>query len=97
MNSESYSYGRPSWQSFAACRGIDTSIFFPERGHHKQLDLARRICSECPVKDECLEYAISKLPREQGDVGVWGGTSAKERRAIIRRRRNAANKKAEAA
>ena len=35
------------------------------------------------MKDQCLEYAL----RNRIDHGVWGGTSERERRRILRRRR----------
>ncbi|HWW54027.1 MAG TPA: WhiB family transcriptional regulator [Acidimicrobiales bacterium] len=41
------------------------------------------MCIECPVKGRCLEYAL----RNRIDHGVWGGTSERERRRILRRRR----------
>ena len=50
------------------------------------MEVARRICAECPVKGACLEYAL----RNGIDHGVWGGTSERERRRIARRRRLAA-------
>lgn len=47
---------------------------------------AKAICGECPVRETCLEYALSR--REPS--GVWGGTTEAERRRIIRRRRRQA-------
>jgi WhiB family redox-sensing transcriptional regulator len=59
------------WQDEAVCRGKDTSIFFDNDRE------AKRICSACPVKSECLEYALLYNPS-----GVWGGTTAKERAKV---------------
>jgi WhiB family redox-sensing transcriptional regulator len=50
------------------------------------VDAARQICAECPVKAECLEYALEN----RIDHGVWGGCSERERRRIQRRRRQEA-------
>jgi WhiB family redox-sensing transcriptional regulator len=47
------------------------------------VDAARRICADCPVKAPCLEYALAN----RIDHGVWGGTSERERRRILRKRR----------
>jgi WhiB family redox-sensing transcriptional regulator len=47
------------------------------------VDVARRICAECPVQAPCLEYALV----ERIDHGVWGGASERERRRILRQRR----------
>lgn len=43
---------------------------------------AQNICSTCPLKDWCAEFAI--LNKE---VGTWGGTTGKERRDIRRARK----------
>jgi hypothetical protein len=56
-------------------------IFFPERG--QSLAPAMKICSTCPVKNECLLYALEK----NQSLGVWGGTSERTRRRIRRARR----------
>ena len=44
---------------------------------------AQKICADCPVKLACLEYALAN----RVDHGVWGGTSERERRRILRHRR----------
>jgi WhiB family redox-sensing transcriptional regulator len=76
----------PSWQSQAACRGLDAEIFHPV--DDSQIQLAKSICAMCPIAEQCLEHAI--VAREKH--GVWGGTTERERRSIIRRRRRAAAK-----
>ncbi|MCO8127862.1 WhiB family transcriptional regulator [Acidimicrobiia bacterium EGI L10123] len=70
--------------ALGACRGADPDLFFPDRG--ESLEPAKRICSECVVRDECLEHALASGER----FGVWGGTSERERRRIRRSRRTAA-------
>ena len=60
------------------------SLFFPSDG--VGVDVARRICADCPVKDLCLEYALTN----RIDHGVWGGCSERERRRILKRRRQEA-------
>ena len=69
---------RPAWMSRAACRGHDQAAFFPERG--EKLDVARAICASCPVVDECRAFATADVNLS----GVWGGTSAKQRRQVLR-------------
>ena len=69
------------WMGQGRCRDMDPSLFFPSDGIGVQA--AQRICSECPVKGPCLEYALEN----RVDHGVWGGTSERERRRILRRRR----------
>jgi WhiB family redox-sensing transcriptional regulator len=72
---------RPSadWRLLAACRGLDTKLFFPERGEDQSA--ARAVCGGCPVRAECLADGIHEKN------GVWGGTSERERRALRRTRR----------
>lgn len=69
------------WRDFALCRGMDSSIFYPDKGY--AVEGAKRICAECPVRTACLDDAL----RRREDFGVWGGTSERERRRIMRHRR----------
>lgn len=68
------------WMVHANCRGVDPDLFFPVIG--EELRPARRVCSECAVREECLEYALTVGER----FGVWGGLSERERRKERRRR-----------
>lgn len=68
------------WRHDAACKDHDTNLFFPERGDI--LDEARQVCAGCPVRTLCLEQGL-----ENREYGVWGGTSERERLAILRERR----------
>lgn len=81
---------RPEWMADAACRGLDPDLFVPvERqgpGGDNRHGKALAVCAECPVRSDCLEYAITN--RET--FGVWGGTTPKQREAERRRRREAA-------
>ena len=65
------------------CADIAPSTFFPSDG--SGVEAARRICADCPVKSECLEHALE----HRIDHGVWGGCSERERRRILKRRRDA--------
>lgn len=81
-----------SWMERAACRGLDMAtrdrLFFPDRGNSSEA--GKKIClgiegfkyrrgrPPCPVRQECLTYALS-FP--EGEMkGVWGGTTEVERR-----------------
>lgn len=66
------------------CRDQPPDLFFPSDG--VGVEVAKRVCVDCPVKSLCLEYAMES----HIDHGVWGGTSERERRRIARRRRLAA-------
>ena len=64
-----------TWKVDAACQGIDTELFFediPDARSYKRFVL--KVCLECPVKTECLNYAV-----KYNLDGVWGGTSKRER------------------
>jgi WhiB family redox-sensing transcriptional regulator len=68
----------------AQCRGEDPVVFFPNLG--MTTAKARAICSICPVRQECLSYALAD--DELG--GVWAGTTEQERRGMrfsVQRRR----------
>jgi WhiB family redox-sensing transcriptional regulator len=71
------------WRERAACRrpGVDPEWFFPEQGGTTRP--AKRICQQCPVRVDCLDYAIAT--RQQ--FGVWGGLSERERRRLWGRAR----------
>ena len=63
------------------CAELAPETFFPSGGVGVQV--ARAICADCAQKSRCLEYALAN----RIDHGVWGGTSERERRRILKRRR----------
>ena len=67
------------WQTDALCAQTDPEAFFPEKGGSTRD--AKRICSTCDVRDQCLEYALQNDER----FGIWGGLSERERRKLKRR------------
>lgn len=65
----------------AACRHVDTDVFFVERGASTRR--AKAICGNCPVRAACLEYAIEyRLP-----FGIYGGLTPRARRQWARQAR----------
>lgn len=74
-----------------ACLGVDPQVFFPDKprmGRNPAPDFyatARRICAACPVRGECLDYAL----HERIVHGFWGGLDP-DQRAVIRRQRRKA-------
>ncbi|MGY0056119.1 WhiB family transcriptional regulator [Streptomyces sp. LZ34] len=75
------------WWRHAACVDEDPELFFPVGvagpAAQEQQARAKEVCGRCPVRDECLEYALSMGVTH----GVWGGTGEEERRALRRRAR----------
>ena len=61
------------WRERAACKGMDQSIFFPERGG--DFWTAASICAACPVRVECGDYATEHPEL----MGIWGGLSDRKR------------------
>lgn len=76
---------RPAWQAYAECRGLGPKRFYPGQGAQGQdVDKIKAICRSCPVREECLDYAINR-PEE---YGIWGGLSGRQlQRERARRRR----------
>lgn len=70
----------PEWHLDAACRGMDTDLFFPYRG--ESLKKAKAICTQCPVQEECLTWAIE----ENEKFGIWGGLNERNRRRVKKER-----------
>jgi WhiB family redox-sensing transcriptional regulator len=73
-----------AWRQRAACRGIEADVFYP--GTEEEAEAAKAICAHCLVRQPCLEYALAVRERD----GVWGGTTEKERRRLVRQRRQSA-------
>jgi WhiB family transcriptional regulator, redox-sensing transcriptional regulator len=66
------------WQDRAACRGHDPAFWDTEPSRSREIAQGKRICRECPVQLQCLDWAVvNKEP-----VGVWGGLGVEERRAL---------------
>ncbi len=71
------------WSDDALCRNTDPELFFPiGTTCHAivAIEEAKRLCTECKVISECLDFALET----NQDSGVWGGHSEEERRAIRR-------------
>ena len=69
-----------SWQTDALCAQTDPEAFFPEKGGSTRD--AKKICTSCEVRAQCLEYALLNDER----FGIWGGLSERERRKLRRGR-----------
>ncbi|WP_078591899.1 WhiB family transcriptional regulator [Streptomyces megasporus] len=73
-----------NWRELAACHGEDPELFFPigdGDAAARQTERARAVCRRCPVARACRSWAV-----RNGEVeGIWGGTTASERRALRRR------------
>lgn len=68
------------------CRTRDPDLWFPVSeadtpANRRTIEAAKAHCRTCPVITECLELALS----QRAEFGIWGGHTAAERRAILRR------------
>ena len=69
------------WRLAAACRSADPDPFFPVSSTGRSLEQvtqANRICARCPIRPECLAFAL----RTHQSHGIWGGLSEQERNLI---------------
>jgi WhiB family redox-sensing transcriptional regulator len=72
------------WRSRAACRGPATELFFAPTVAERKEDRKQReakakaICGQCPVRGDCLDYALGLREAH----GIWGGLTEGERRLL---------------
>jgi WhiB family transcriptional regulator, redox-sensing transcriptional regulator len=74
----------PAWAQRASCRGSDLDFYVDASkvANRPAVDAAKAVCSNCPVREDCLQYAL----RNGETFGIWGGRTEKERSTIRRRR-----------
>jgi WhiB family redox-sensing transcriptional regulator len=68
----------PDWHADALCGQTDPEAFYPEL-HGDGGYNAKRVCERCPVRATCLQDALQRGEEH----GVWGGLSARQRRALL--------------
>ncbi|WP_442973005.1 WhiB family transcriptional regulator [Rhodococcus sp. NBC_00294] len=72
-----------NWRQHAACSGADPAIFFPSNDAVDAECLpAKKFCSVCSVRAQCLEFAVA----QRETFGIWGGMHPRQRRAFSRSR-----------
>ncbi|GGM22990.1 transcriptional regulator WhiB [Streptomyces fumigatiscleroticus] len=67
------------WVAQGLCRAQPERMFAEEGAALKE---AKAVCAGCPVRIECLAYALD----HRVGHGVWGAMTQRERRALLRRR-----------
>ncbi len=70
-----------TWMQTGECNDKAPDVFFPSDG--VGVEKAKRVCETCDVKAVCLEYAL----KNRVDHGVWGGTSERQRRRMLKARK----------
>lgn len=72
------------WRKHGECNGLDPDLFYPAT--EEDAEEAKEICNRCSVRESCLEFALARREKD----GVWGGATERDRRRIIRQRRQSA-------
>ena len=73
----------PEWlcQGELPCSTLDPELFFPASYGLQcrvQIETARQVCRTCPVRLECLDWALARPYLE----GIWAATTPLERRRL---------------
>lgn len=74
------------WRAQALCAQVDPEIFFPKKGANPAQ--AKAVCAMCPVRNECLEHALTHIET----YGIWGGLTARQRQELRAGRRSSVDK-----
>lgn len=64
------------WQLEAACSEDQHDLFFSLA--ESKMEKAKAICQTCPVKSECLQFALDN----DIEFGIYGGLSREERKVL---------------
>jgi WhiB family redox-sensing transcriptional regulator len=81
--SERWKVEYPIWDSTPACIGTDTNDWFAQEDKptaYANEPLLRRICSGCPVRQQCFNYALHHVVD-----GYWAGTTPRVRQQMRKR------------
>lgn len=81
-----------AWMDRAACAGMNLTAFYPLGDRNAVSAEAADACDVCIVQPQCLRYAL-----DNGESGIWGGTTEEDRRALRRREQRRAREDGEAA
>lgn len=71
------------WMNDAACAGYETDLWFPDsyKSQRTRVKEALKICHTCPVRSQCLEFALDN----EEEFGIWGGLTEGQRYELLRR------------
>lgn len=64
----------------AVCQSVGTDLFFSDDdGEYTHLDSVRKVCTGCPARSTCLEWAL-----KHENEGIWAGTTPIQRKNMRR-------------
>lgn len=69
-----------NWAQRGACVGHDPDLFFRDEHDSTSYREARAICGDCPVRCQCLTWALDTRTQ----FGVFGGLTPRQRRQYTR-------------
>lgn len=66
----------PEWTATPSCSTTDPEMWFAdeETSVYPDIKLLQRVCAECPVRQQCFDYALSVNVE-----GYWAGTTPRIR------------------
>lgn len=70
-----------AWMDGASCTEVAPDLFFADATDLVNTKLAKKVCVDCRVIDQCLQYALEN----RMEYGVWGGLTVLERRSLLRK------------
>jgi WhiB family redox-sensing transcriptional regulator len=71
------------WMQDALCLQVgDGDMWWPGKGQTDIVRAAKKVCSHCPVRVDCLTWAIENHERD----GIYGGMTPRERRRAAKAR-----------
>jgi len=70
------------WMIQAACRGSWADMYPADGGDRSYRGSAKALCVVCPVRRDCLRYAMATERSEYDRHGVWGGLAPEERQGL---------------
>ena len=76
---------RPRWMDRASCATTPKDVFYPDQigvPEQKAYREARKICADCTVVKECLEYAMEVESDQARRYGMFGGTTPRDREKL---------------
>jgi WhiB family redox-sensing transcriptional regulator len=84
------------FESTPLCSEVDPELFFPQESEvggviyskYVNVSAAKQVCDECPLRIQCLEYAMSS-----NEIGIWGGTTEAQREGMKKSLRRAARRR----
>ncbi|MGH3996322.1 MAG: WhiB family transcriptional regulator [Pseudonocardiaceae bacterium] len=72
----------PAWLERGVCVQVGGDMWFPEKGDLAVVATCKKVCARCPVRVECLEWAMDTVEA----FGIFGGLTVLERRKLRRKR-----------